>query len=77
MARRGYKGRIVRLAAALAIGGSAFNLSGCDPLVRDTFLTGLEATTNALTDTLVTAFFISLQDDDSTSDVTGLTTGIQ
>ena len=77
MARRGYKGRIVRLAAALAIGGSAFNLGGCDPLVRDTFLAGLETTTNALTDTLVTAFFISLQDDESTSDLTGLTTGAQ
>lgn len=64
--------RFVRLTTALAVGGSAFQLSGCDPAVRDTVLLGLEATTSSLTSTLISAFFISLQDDDSGTQ--GLTT---
>lgn len=64
--------RFVRFTTALAVGGSAFQLSGCDPAVRDTVLLGLEATTSSLTSTLISAFFISLQDDDSGTQ--GLTT---
>lgn len=45
----------------MAIGGSAFQLSGCDPAVRDSLLSGLEDTTTALTNTLISAFFISLE----------------
>jgi len=48
-------------------------VSGCDPAVRDTLLVGLESTTNALVDTLISAFFISLTDEDG-SDGGGLTT---
>ena len=73
MAKRGYRGRALGWAAALAVGGSAFGLGGCDPTVRTSLLSGLEATTSALTDTLVTAFFLSLQDDTSTTDTTALT----
>ena len=69
MARRGYKGRVIRWVAAVAIGGSVFQLGSCDPMVRSTLLGGLEVTTNALADTFVTAFFLSLQDDESDSTV--------
>jgi hypothetical protein len=64
--------RFVRAALALAIGGSAFQLSGCDPAVRDALLTGLEGTTQSLSSTLITAVFLSMQDDDGST--TGLTT---
>ena len=66
MAKRGFVRRMVHSMAAIAIGGSAFQLSGCDPLVRESILSGLEATTNALTDTLVSAFFLSLADEEET-----------
>jgi hypothetical protein len=59
----------MRSVATLAIGGSAFQLSGCDPAVRDTLIGGLETTTNALADSLISAFFLSV---DNGSD--GLTT---
>ena len=72
MANRKLRTRFVRFAAALAVGGSAFQLSGCDPAVRDTILAGLETTTTSLTNTLISAFFISLEDEDSSS--SGLTT---
>ena len=65
MAKRGLKSRLVRWGATCAI--------GCDPAVRDTLLVGLESTTNALVDTLISAFFISLTDEDG-SDGGGLTT---
>jgi len=58
----------MRLLAATAVGGSAFQLSGCDPAVRETLLTGLETTTTGLTNALISAFFISLEDDDASSD---------
>ncbi len=64
MFRRGFRGRVVRLLAALTLGGSAIQVHGCDAAVRDTLLAGLETTTNALADTLITAFFTALQDDD-------------
>lgn len=55
-----------------AIGGSAFQLSGCDPAVRATLLTGLQTTTQSLSTALITALFLGLQNDDSGS--SGLTT---
>ncbi len=61
----------MRFAMALAVGGSVCQLSGCDPAVRLTLLTGLEATTQTLSGALISAFFISLADDDAS---TGLTT---
>ncbi len=71
MARRKTRTRFVRFMMAVAVGGSAFQLSGCDPTVRDTVLTGLETTTVNLANTLISAFFISLDDDDDSG---GLTT---
>lgn len=65
--------RLGRWGAMIAVGGSAFQVSGCDPAVRDTLLAGLEATTGSLADTLISAFFISLDDDAGTGDE-GLTT---
>lgn len=65
--RRTVRGRFIRLVMSLAVGGSAFQLTGCDPAVRDALLTGLESTTQSLGSTLITAFFLSLTDDSSSS----------
>ena len=65
--------RMIRFTCALAIGGTAFQLSGCDPNVRSTLLTGLETTTQSLTGVLISAFFQTLIDDDAAGS-TGLTT---
>jgi len=56
----------------LAVGGSAFQLSSCDPEVRSTLLDGLQTTTTSLLTALTSAYFLSLQDDGGTG--TGLTT---
>lgn len=72
MAKRSYRHRFMRFATALMMGGAAFQLSGCDPTVRDTVLTGLESTATTLGTTLISAFFLSLNDNATTD--TGLTT---
>jgi len=64
--------RFLRAATCLVVGGTAFQLSGCDPQVRSTLLTGLETTTSSLSTALIQAFFLSLQDNTTT---TGTTTG--
>lgn len=65
MAKRSFKQRIMRASAAIMIGGTCFQLGSCDPTVRATLLTGLEATAGTLAQTFVTAFFISLDDDET------------
>ncbi len=70
MAKRSLRTRVLRSAMTLAIGGSAFQLSGCDPAVRSTLLDGLEATSTALTNALISAFFQSLDDSDEGSSIT-------
>ncbi len=72
MANRGFRHRALRVMAAFAMGGSVFQLGSCDPAVRDTVLSGLQVTTESLTDTLIAAFFTSLQDEDGSG--SGLTT---
>lgn len=67
MKRTSLRQRMLRTTMAVAVGGSAFQLSGCDPAVRDTLLLGLEATTSSLSGALISAFFISLQDDEAVS----------
>ena len=74
MADRTLKRRLVRLAMSLVVGGSIFQLGRCDPAVRATLLTGLEQTTGTLLNTVNSAFFISLQDDEGDADTTALTT---
>jgi len=59
---------------ALAVGGTAFQLSGCDPNVRTALLGGLNDTTNSLADALIAAFFISLENDANGSGSGGVTT---
>ena len=44
--------------------------SGCDPTVKATVLAGLETTTSSLTNTLISAYFLSIADDTTA----GLTT---
>jgi len=71
MNKKSIRGRFTRFVLALAIGGSAFQLSGCDPAVREAPLTGLETTTQSLSSTIITAFFLTLDDESSSG---GLTT---
>lgn len=63
MVRSKLSNRFCRFAVGMMLGGSMFQLSGCDPNVRDALLAGLEGTTTSLTNTLISAFFISLEDD--------------
>ena len=58
--------RVIRATTILAMGGTAFQLSGCDPQVRTTLLSGLQSTTTGLTTALISAYFLSLANDDST-----------
>lgn len=74
MAARDIKRRLVKLALCLAVGGSMFQLGGCDPTVRATLLAGLEQTTGTLLNTVNSAFFISLQDDEEPTDTGTLST---
>ena len=74
MAKRSYWTRVVRATMVLAIGGSAFQLSGCDPAVRSTPLEGLQTTTASLSSALISTFFLSLEDNSSTTGGTSLTT---
>lgn len=75
MNKRSIWNRAIRTTTLLAMGGSAFQLSGCDPEVRATLLTGLQQTSTGLATTLVSAFFLSLADDDAAGGAgTGLTT---
>lgn len=67
-----FRTRVLRTLTSLAIGGTALQLSGCDPQVRTALLDGLATTTTSLSDALITAFFLSLQDDTTTG---GTTTG--
>ena len=74
MAKRSYWTRVVRATMVLAIGGSAFQLSGCDPAVRSTLLAGLQTTTTSLSSALISAFFLSLADDSDATGGSSLTT---
>jgi hypothetical protein len=47
-------------------------LSSCDPVVRQTLLTGLETTSSTLAQTFISAFFVSLTDDDGTLTTTSV-----
>lgn len=67
MVKKSLRTRFMRSAMVLAVGGSAFQLTGCDPAVRSTLLDGLQATTSALSSALISAFFLSLEDDSSTT----------
>ena len=54
--------KMMRAAATFALGGTLFQLSGCDPAVRAELISGLEGTTQSLSSSLITAFFLSLTD---------------
>jgi hypothetical protein len=60
---------LVRKWAPLVVGGVALqlNLSGCDPEVRNTVLTGIQTSLNGLITSAINAFFLSLQDASTTS----------
>jgi hypothetical protein len=63
MAKRSLRERMMRGTAGLLLGGSLLQVSGCDPLVRQTLLTGLETTASTLAQTFITAFFVGLEDE--------------
>ena len=60
----------MRTMTTVLVGGSVFQLSGCDPTVRATLLDGLETTTSSLSSALISAFFLSLQDDSGNGSLT-------
>jgi hypothetical protein len=60
-------GRFGRWTAAVLAGGSMFVLSGCDPTVKQTVLSGLETATTGLATTFIQAFFQKLSQSDSTT----------
>ena len=62
--RRNVWSRVVKYWAPLMAGGLAWqlNLGGCDPEVRNAVLTGLQDSLVGLFDTVISAFFLSLQD---------------
>jgi len=66
MNKHSFRSRFMRFATAVAVGGSAFQLSGCDPNVRTTLLGGLESTTQSLSTALISALFLSLDNNNST-----------
>lgn len=67
MSKRNMRTRVLRMLTTVAIGGSVFQLSGCDPAVRQTLLDGLETTTTSLSSALISAYFLSLDNTDSSS----------
>ena len=67
MANKRLRSRLMRSMMAVAVGGSAFQLSGCDPAVRSTLLDGLQATTTTLSSALISAFFLTLEDDETSN----------
>lgn len=69
MSKPSFRVRFMRMAMAMAVGGSAFQLSGCDADVRSALLTGLENTTQTLSAALISAYFLSL--DDGSDGLTG------
>ncbi len=62
MNKQSLQRRFMRFATVLAVGGTAFQLSGCDPAVRTTLLNGLQTTTQSLSTALISALFLSLDD---------------
>lgn len=62
MRKNSLRNRTTRLFLATAVAGSAFQLSGCDPAVRDTLTAGLQQTTQSLASALISAFFLSISD---------------
>ena len=61
--------RYRRWILAVATGG-AFVLSGCDPNVRNTVLSGVEGATTTILTAFVQAFFQSLNDDNDNTPTT-------
>ena len=76
MSNRGIRKKALRVVAGIAVGGSVFQIGGCDPAVRATLLAGLATTTEALTDTLITAFFTGLVNDAASAGSAGSGTGL-
>lgn len=59
--------RLWRWAAAAIGSGSVFVLSGCEPTIRETILSGMEDVTYGIAETIIAAFFLGLQQSNSTT----------
>jgi len=70
MTKRGWRAKLLRTVATLAVGGSVFQLSGCDPNVRTTLLGGLQTTSQTLATSLISAFFLSIAPDNADGTLT-------
>ncbi len=56
-----------KLIFPLLAGGTALQLGGCDPTVKDSILTGVQSSLTGLVTTVIGAFFTSLQNAGDTS----------
>ena len=61
MMNKSLRDRVYRAMMLICVGGSVFQLGGCDPTVRDALLTGLEDTTLSLVEALISALFLTMQ----------------
>ena len=55
---------------AIASGATAYQLSGCDPAVRDSVFSGLQSATVGLVTTFVNALFLAIQPSTETATTT-------
>ncbi len=60
--RRRLGHHVCRLMMIMATGGAVFQLSSCDPNVRDAVLSGLETTSISLSNILIQALFAGFGD---------------
>jgi len=67
--RRSSRWLIAKRWAPILAGGLALqaNLTGCDPEVRDTVLTGVQTSMTDLIASIINAFFLSLQNSSTTT----------
>lgn len=73
--KRSFLVRVVKskLIFPLLAGGISLQLSGCDPEVRDSILTGVQTSVTGLVTTMINAVFTSFQNADDTTDTSGTT----
>ena len=72
MKKQSLRVRLMKVTMAVAVGGSTFAVTGCDPTVRSTIVSGLETSAQSITSSFISSFFLSLGDGDENG--SGLTT---
>jgi hypothetical protein len=74
---RGLRRRSLSWLLAMAAGGGALVLGGCDPAVRDTVLGGVGSAATSLAGTFIQAFFQSLTTDTTDNTATTVQADVQ